>query len=425
MPLDATLERLYARRRFGIRPGPERVSLLLDRLGRPQDSFRTIHVVGTNGKGSTAAFLSAILTAAGHRTGFFSSPHLVRFSERFRIDGREAGHDELSPLLHTVLEQAPDDATFFEIVTALAAFYFSRSRIDIAVMEAGMGGISDATAVLGGLMTVITPVSLDHCDWLGGTTGQIATEKCRIARPGTPVLSARQQPEAAAAVADCCRQGDNPLTCIGGELYGAWGADGRLEYHGISGTLSGLTPGIPGRYQAENASLALAASELLPGCGIAVSAGARRNGIAAARWPGRMEYIDGSPPLLLDGAHNAAGAAALAEALEDYSHSRLLLVTGVMEDKDVRSLLAPLAGRVWRAWAVAPAVERAMPAETLAGHLTALGVHTQACPDLASGLLAARTGARPGDLILVCGSLFTVGEAKAVLAGEAFTGIRG
>src|SRR6185369_4153659 len=203
MPIGGTLEKLYARRRFGIRPGLDRVRLLLDRLGNPEQSFRSIHVVGTNGKGSTSAYLASILTAAGLRTALFTSPHLVSFTERFRINGVEIAPQRLEPLLASVLDAAPDDATFFEIVTALAALYFFEERVDVAVMEAGMGGRSDATAALAGIMTVITPVSLDHCDYLGTTLEQIAAEKSGIAEPGTPVIIGHQTTDAEKAIKSC------------------------------------------------------------------------------------------------------------------------------------------------------------------------------------------------------------------------------
>ena len=424
MPLADTLEKLYARRRFGIRPGVERVATLLERLGHPEQSFRSIHVVGTNGKGSTAAFLSSILTSARYRTGFFSSPHLVRFGERFRIDGREADDDVLAPLLDEVLDAAPPEATFFEIVTALAVLYFARSTVDIAVMEAGMGGRSDATAALAGIMTVITPISFDHCDYLGSTLAAIAAEKSGIARPGTPVVSAIQSAEARQVIAAYCAGNNNPLKSIDDTTV-AWGNDSTLAYRDGGLQLSGLQPGISGRYQSQNAALALTAARNLSACGIDIPQEALVAGIAAARWPGRMEYVDGTPPLLLDGAHNPAGAAALAESLAGYRYSRLLLVTGVMEDKDVSQLLAPLAVRAARGFAVAPAIERALPAERLAEELATLGLETIACASVSDGISAARAAAQPGDLVLVCGSLFTVGEALAFLSGKAFRGIRG
>ncbi len=425
MPLAEALENLYARRRFGIRPGLDRVALMLERLGHPERMFRSIHVAGTNGKGSTSAFLASILNAAGYRTGFFSSPHLVRFTERFRINGHEPPEERIATLLQTVLGHAPDDATFFEIVTALAAFYFADERVDLAVMEAGMGGRSDATAALPAQMTVITPISLDHCDYLGATLPQIADEKCRIAESGTPVILAPQPAEAEAAIRARLIPDRNRTFWAEADIRAAWNSDGSLDYHGIHATLTALTPGIPGRYQAVNAALALAAAEVLNQDGLPISHAALAEGIRDARWPGRMEFIPGEPPLLLDGAHNPAGAAALAESLAQYHYERLLLVSGIMADKDAVGLLGPLACQAAQAFAVAPAVERALDPACLAAQLIGLGLPTTPCASVAEGLRAARAAAAPGDLILVCGSLFTVGEAKAILAGNRFEGVRG
>jgi dihydrofolate synthase / folylpolyglutamate synthase len=419
------LERLYARRRFGIRPGVDRVRLLLDRLGNPERTFRTIHVVGTNGKGSTSAFLSAILSAAGHGTALFTSPHLIKFSERFRINGKEPDAGLLAARLDTVLSHAPDEATFFEIVTALAALLFSGEQVQLAVIEAGMGGRSDATAALPGMMTVITPISLDHCDYLGTTLTEIAAEKSSIAEPGTPVVMGRQTPTVLDIVQGYCSAVNSPLFRADTDFSASWSRNGCLDYQGIHASLLQLESGIPGRYQAGNASLALAAAETLSDAGIFIPPAAMVAGIAAARWPGRMELVPGHPPLLLDGAHNQAGAEALADALRDYRYRRLLLVAGVMADKDARAIFTPLAPFAAHCFCVSPAVERAMADSTLVTIVAELGVESRACGTVGNGILSARQAAEPDDLILVCGSLFTVGEAKTWLAGHPFEGIRG
>lgn len=425
MPLAGILERLYARRRFGIRPGIDRVRTLLDRLGNPEQNFRSIHVVGTNGKGSTAAFLSSILSSAGHRTALFTSPHLVNFRERFRMDGREPDDEQLAGSLDRVLSRAPDDATFFEIVTGLGALLFAEEGVELAVMEAGMGGVSDATAALAGMMTVITPISLDHCDYLGNSLEKIAAEKGAIVEPGTPVIISRQTASVTDTIRSFCRCGESPLFQAGRDFNATWSGAGCLEYRGIHALHRGLRPGIPGRYQAENASLALAAAETLDRQGIPIPAQALATGLANARWPGRMELFPGPPRLLLDGAHNQAGATALAEALGDYCFDRLLLVAGVMADKDVHAIMAPLAPLVAKAYCVTPAMERAMTDRDLACILAEQGVDALASGSVANGIASARNEARKNDLILVCGSLFTVGEAKAGIRGERFEGIRG
>ncbi len=425
MPLAAILERLYARRRFGIRPGIQRVRPLLDRLDNPERRFRCIHVVGTNGKGSTAAFLSSILTAAGHRTALFSSPHLIHFRERFRVNGREPGDGQLASLLERVLAMAPEEATFFEIVTALGALLFAEERVELAVVEAGMGGGSDATAALAGMMTLITPISLDHCDYLGDSLARIAAEKSAIIPEGTPVLVSRQTAVVNDTIRAFCRCGRSPLSQEGMDFSAAWSGPGILEYRGMGVRLPGLRPGIPGRYQAGNVSLALAAAETLDARGIPVPVEAMASGVSAARWPGRMELLPGPPRLLLDGAHNPAGALALAEALADYCYERLILVAGVMADKDAHAIMAPLAPLVTRAYCVTPSLERAMDDVALARLLNGLGVNALPSGTVADGIKAARNQARNQDLILVCGSLFTVGEARAVVTGHQFEGIRG
>jgi dihydrofolate synthase/folylpolyglutamate synthase len=420
MPLATTLEKLYARRRFGIRPGVERVRLLLDRLGKPENSFRTVHVVGTNGKGSTSAFLSSILTAAGLRTALFTSPHLVNFNERFRIDGVEIDSSRLETLLDIILEAAPPEATFFEIVTAI-----SEERVDIAVMEAGMGGRSDATAVLNGVMTIITPISLDHCDFLGATLENIADEKAGIAKPDTPVIIGCQQTVVQQTITACLELSNPDLFWAEKSFTGRWNSCGSLDYHGLRAELHSITPGIPGRYQADNASLAMSAAEVLGSLGATIDNNALMTGISSARFSGRMELISGQPPLVLDGAHNPAGAAALAKSIANCEYKKLLLVIGVMSDKDVKAVVSILAPLAISCYCVCPNVERAMNDRDLATYLSEMGFTAQGCGSVGAGIIAARLDAAPEDLILICGSLFTVGEAKAWLAGKPFEGIRG
>ena len=425
MSLADVLEKLYSRRRFGIKPGVDRVRVLLARLGNPENDFRSIHVVGTNGKGSTSAFLSSILTRAGYRTAQFSSPHLVRFSERFRINGAEYPAGRLCDCLETVLEAAPEEATFFEITTALAAFIFSKEKVELAIIEAGMGGRSDATAAIAGELTIITPIALDHSEYLGATLAEIATEKAGIIEAGTPVVCAGQEASVLSAVQGQCFHGGNDLRVYGEDFSASWNPAGRLYYTGIHSKLMGLVPGIPGRYQGGNAALAMAAAELLDAAGTTISTPAIEQGIAGAHWPGRMELIPGNPPLLLDGAHNPAGSLALAEALSDYPRQRILLVSGVCADKDVQRIFAPLTTLVDRVYTVTPKVERAMNDAELSRLFTEMGLVSRPCGAVTDGILAARSEAVAGDLILVCGSLFVVGEAKAWLENVDYTGIRG
>lgn len=425
MPLTALLEKLYARRRFGIRPGVDRVSTLLSRLGNPQKQFRSIHVVGTNGKGSTSAFLSSILRCAGHRTALFSSPHLVRFSERFLINGAECPTDKLARNLEAVLAVAPEEATFFEITTALAALVFSGEMVELAVIEAGMGGRSDATAAYYGVMTIITPIAVDHAEYLGATLAEIADEKAGIIEPDTKVICAEQHGTVREVIEKRSRAANSELMCMGRDFSAAWNQHGSLDYIGLNTSLTRLAPGIPGRYQAQNAALALAAAESLDSAGRAVDADALVRGVASACWPGRMELIPGNPPLLLDGAHNPAGSAALAEALPDYPCTRILLVTGVCSDKDIDQMYAPLIPLVERIYTVTPSVDRALDCEALSRWFAGAGVDSRPCGTVVNGIQTARGESAPGDMILVCGSLFIVGETKAWLENSDYSGIRG
>ncbi|MDD2733083.1 MAG: bifunctional folylpolyglutamate synthase/dihydrofolate synthase [Desulfuromonadaceae bacterium] len=425
MSLTDVLERLYARRRFGIRPGVDRVGTLLERLGNPEKQFRTIHVVGTNGKGSTSAFLSAILLHAGHSVAQFSSPHLVRFTERFRINGAEYSTEKLTHRLEVVLEAAPDEATFFEITTALAAYIFCEEQVAFAIMEAGMGGGSDATAAFNGEMTILTPIAIDHAEYLGATLETIAKEKAGIIKQRTHVISAEQPEVVRLAIAERCRSSESTLTALGTDFSVDRTFDHTLTYHGLHRTLLRLIPGCAGRYQAVNAALALAAAETLEAEGTKITPTAFKAGIAGATWPGRMELIPGSPRLLLDGAHNPAGAAALAEALQDYSYSRLLMVTGVCDDKDVEQMYARLLPLVDVIYTVTPAVDRAIKDEALTQYFRTQGIESEPCGSVVAGVNKARSRAAEHDLILVCGSLFVVGEVKAWLEKVHYSGIRG
>lgn len=424
MTYAETLAHIYALGRFGIKPGLGRISSLLAALGDPQNAFKTVHVVGTNGKGSTASFLSSILSAGGYRTGLFTSPHLISFTERIRINGTEIEEADVVRLAEAVMAAAPQESTFFEIVTALAVLYFAEAGVEVAVFEAGMGGRLDATNALNGVLCAITPISLEHTDYLGKTIEDIAAEKAGICKPGAPVVLARQIPEAQFIIEHLAAQLDAPLYRQG-ESFDAFWLDRLLYYRGIGVTLDALNSGLLGRYQSGNAALALASAELLRTVGFPVSPQAMIAGVANAHWPGRMELFPGPPRVLLDGAHNPAGAAALAEALAEIPRRKLFLVAGVMADKEVTGILAPLLPLADLVFAVAPALERALPAGELAIHCFAAGVETMEAGSVAEGIELAKNLAQDDDLILVCGSLFTVGEARSHLKSRTFEPFRG
>lgn len=422
------LSALFGRRRFAVKPGTGRIAALLERLGHPERGLRCVHVVGTNGKGSTAAFLSAILTQAGYRTGLFTSPHLVRFTERFRVDGTEVSDDLLDRMVTAILATAHSDDTFFELTTALACQLFAEQGVQVAVLESGMGGRADATAAVPALATVVTPISLDHAEWLGATVAAIAAEKIAIAEPGTPVICAPQEDEARSVIVRYCTDNNNRLILAGRDFDAEWRDNGQLLLRSDSGDLGCFCPGIPGAYQLWNAATAVMAARTLAEIGLTIPEPACATGIAAARWPGRMERfsLPNGAEVILDGAHNPAGATALADSLlRDCPGRSITLLLGVMADKDIERLLSVLSPLAVRAITVAPQQERAVPAAELAQRCAAHGVPAQTGGSVAQGLALAQATAQAGDLIVVAGSLFTVGEARAALTDTLCEAVRG
>lgn len=403
------LDWLFARQRFGVRPGLDRVHALLGALDRPQDHFRTVLVGGTNGKGSTASTLAAVLGAAGERTGLFTSPHLTRFSERFVVGGQELPAEGVLEALARVRPLAEaHEASFFEVVTALGCLLFAEAGVRTAVMEVGLGGRLDATNALDPVLSVLTNVGLDHTAILGDTVQAIAAEKVGILRTGRPAVTG-VSPELWPVL-------DGPgadLWAVGRELR--WearslGWEGyEVELHTPAGDLTFRTP-LLGRHGAGNAALAAAAALRL-----GISAEVIRQGTAATRWPGRLERLPwrgGS--VLLDGAHNPDGARALAGAVADLGTGPLPLIFGAAEDKDlegVAAALRPLASRVilTRA-ALSP---RAADPHSLAHLFPGLQLTLTDTPQEALEALP------PGALALACGSLYLVGELRPLLLGEA------
>ena len=421
------LAALFGRRRFSIKPGTERIAELLERHGHPERSFAAVHLVGTNGKGSTASFLATMLTQAGFCTGLFTSPHLVSYTERFQINGRSISTEALDQLVEELLATALEDETFFELTTALACRWFADSKVQIAVLEAGMGGRSDATAAIPGILTVITPVSLDHCQWLGNDLQAISREKIGITPPGSTVVSAPQDPAVLEVIEQYCNRQNCRLILAGRDFNVYSNADTTLCYQGSTGVIPDLALGLNGSYQTVNASVALAAAEQLAQFGFPVPVPAMRHGLATTRWPGRMELVrlSGGIDLLLDGAHNPAGAQALSQALTAYTGRRMILLLGMMEDKDQQGVLQPLLQSFNQVITVTPDQERAVSAELLADACRKLGVPALAAGTVAAGVAVARQKAQHGDLIVAAGSLFLVGELKALLDNRSCEAVRG
>ncbi len=407
MTYAETIQFLYDLRLFGLKLGLDNVVRLATLAGRPQDRLRFVHVAGTNGKGSTCAMLEGIYRAAGLKVGLFTSPHLVSFRERIQVDRRLITEEAVVRLvdeLRAGLRDFPADhhPTFFEVVTVLALRHFAEQQCDLVVWETGMGGRLDATNIVDPLASLITNIQFDHQKWLGSTRTEIAAEKAGIIKPGVPVLTTTDDPDALAVIERTAREKQAPLTVLGPErVKREWPADRPLA--------------LLGEHQKVNAALALAAVEVLA-TQIPVSAAAGRQGLGSVRWPGRLQKVElpGGRVALLDGAHNPAGAETLRAALAQYyPGERPALILGILQDKDWAAMcetLAPLASRLLL---VPVKSERSAPPEALQAtcQKAAPGVPLTVCHSLGEAL----AGSENDPFRLVAGSLYLVGEALELL----------
>jgi len=385
-----------------------RTRALLDLAGAPDRRLRIVLVAGTKGKGSTCAMLASILGAAGKRCGLYTKPHLQSYRERIRIDGQaiapfafDAAVGRMRGHVATFLRDHPEagEPTTFEVTTALALDEFARQECELAVVEVGLGGRLDATNAVEPFASVITSISYDHTAILGRTLGAIAGEKAGILRAGRPALLARQRPAAMRVLTRACR--DVGAVC---QVVGAFEPGRELALAGV--------------HQQQNAALAVAAARRMA----TVDDHSVDRGLGRLRWPGRFEVLPGEPPVILDGAHNGASAAALAATLRAYAAGRpIALVVGINRDKDARAVLRPLLPIVRSVWATqAGDSARALPAAEL-GRLSlsrrfAASFHVHVEPDLACALVGARAAAaRNGGVVCVTGSLLLVGQARAAV----------
>jgi dihydrofolate synthase/folylpolyglutamate synthase len=411
---DRTVEWLYALEAAkGMDFKLERVALALERLGHPERRYPCLHIAGTNGKGSVAAMLHAMLAAAGYRTGLYTSPHLVELTERIRVGGREVSRDELVALAGEVRAVATArgiDLTFFEFLTVLAFLHFAHQHVAAAVVEVGLGGRLDATNVIDPLVSVITTIGRDHTQWLGESITAIAAEKGGIIKPGRPLVLGQIRAEALAVLRRLAAERDAPASALGTE-YRISGT-GPFVFEGLGWRLADLCVGLSGTYQRDNAATALAALATV-GRQLRVDETAVRQGLADVRWPGRLEIVGRVPLTILDGAHNPDGAAVLARELPALLGGRRLhLLFAVMGDKDWQPMvdvLAPLCASVVVTEVFRPRGARA--AQVAAAFQTPGPVTAE--PDVERAWAAVRARAGRHEAILAAGSLFLIGALYA------------
>jgi dihydrofolate synthase / folylpolyglutamate synthase len=405
----------------------ENITVLAERLGRPERAYPSAHIAGTNGKGSTAAFLESILRHAGFRTGLYTSPHLERMNERIRVNGQEIGDDAFAETLTRILAliemllaegELRAHPTYFECVTAMALEYFARSGVQFGVFEVGLGGRLDATNILSPVVSLITPIDFDHENFLGHSLKEIAAEKAGILKPDTPLVLAGQHLEAREVVLARARE----LRCPVIETGAAYRVDQQSSENGCirariteiaTGWSVEIAPSLRGRFQLENALNAVAAARVLNARGFRIKEESIAQGIAAAEWPGRLEKLHLRPDVYLDGAHNPSAARELAAFWQqNFPGRRIWLLYGALRDKAVdefAGVLFPLAAEVIF---TQPRTSRAISAAQLveiAGHHA---VRSAVIVDAEEALEHALVQAMSEDVIFITGSLYLVGQLR-------------
>jgi dihydrofolate synthase/folylpolyglutamate synthase len=432
MIYSSVIEYLYALQKHGIKLGLETMQILLDRVGNPHRSLRVLHIGGTNGKGSTAAMVAAILQQSGRRVGLYTSPHLIDFRERIRVNGCMIPEHHVERLIVRLRAVLNDDLepTFFEMTTALAFLYFAESDVDVAVLEVGLGGRFDATNVVDRpLACAVTTIGLDHQEYLGQTEEAIAFEKGGIIKPYVPVVIGRIGQAAEQVLRRIAQDRSASLWHLGRDFDIDGNHSERLTYRGVTRVYEDLICNLAGRHQWDNAACAVALLEAAGRAGIETDAAAVRHGLRTVLWEGRLESIDEDPTVVLDGAHNPAAAHALAGYLKDFSishpTSRIVLVWGMMRDKDHRGFIAPLLPFVSEIVLTQAALARSATVQQLRTTLHGWpGPVLEAVLPL-DALTVARSRARPHDLICIAGSVMLVGDIKAAVRGCGLSPIRG
>ena len=405
----------------------ENIKILATRLGNPERKYSSVHIAGTNGKGSTAAFLESILRSSGYRTGLYTSPHLERINERIRVNGQEISDDLFASVftrIHRDIEELLADGTlrahptFFECITALAFAHFADASVEFAVFETGLGGRLDSTNIVTPRVSIITLIDYDHENFLGHSLQEIAAEKAGIIKPGVPVVIAGQGREAREVLLKKASELDSPVidTATAYETELQEMLEGRVRETAreiSSGERFTIAPQLAGRFQLQNALNAVAASRVLQSQGTAIDKLNIERGIASAEWPGRIEKVHSSPDIYLDGAHNPSAARELALFLEENVRGKkIVIVFGALRDKavdEIAGILFPLAAKVILTEPATPRSISAPQLSEIAGHHAA---RLEVIPNAETALGAALAQVSPSDVIVITGSLYLLGQLR-------------
>jgi dihydrofolate synthase/folylpolyglutamate synthase len=431
MTYPETVRFLYGLQQHGIKLGLETIRTLLTRVGEPQRRYPLLHIGGTNGKGSTAAMVASMLQAAGHDVGLYTSPHLIDFRERIRVNGVMIPEERVTALVEALqAAAAPDLApTFFEFTTALAFQYFAECRVSAAVLEVGLGGRFDATNVVEPLVTAITTIGLDHEVYLGPTLESIAFEKAGIVKSSVPLIIGRLEAPARQVIEKRATTEAAPVFALERDFRCEGPSPQDCHYTGIAAQYHHLSCPLQGRFQVDNVACAVAMIELARERGLVVPDQAVRTGLQHVIWEGRLEIVGEAPTILVDGAHNSAASVVLAEYLAEWRGTnptaKIHLVVGMMRDKRPREFLAPLLPLIDSVILTQAELPRASTGSDLREVLRDCLPVAQVAATSADALACAKRSAAPSDLICVTGSLMLVGEVKAFLRGCSLSPIRG
>ena len=412
------LDEMYGLRRFGIKLVLEPIKNLLNELGNPHKKFKSVHIAGTNGKGSVASMLTSILHEAGFKTGLYTSPHLIHINERFCVSKEPITDDRIVDLYQTVkkLHKGDRNLTFFEYTTAMAFYEFARENVDWAIIETGMGGRLDATNALLPQISIITNISLEHQEYLGNTLKQIAGEKAGIIKNKRPVITDVRQYPAYLEIKKIAKEKSAPFYRLGTEIKLRQSKDKSFTYYGINNKWKNLKLALPGNHQFRNAGLALAACDLISRKQHCIDEKHVKDGLLNVKWPGRLEIVSKSPQLILDGAHNLMAVHRLADYLrENTDKDELTLIIGILSDKpygDILKTLLPLARSVIL---TCPKIDRGLNADELKTFAKNFISDIKVINDVGDAVRYALEKSDKKETICVAGSLYVVGEAKAEL----------
>jgi dihydrofolate synthase / folylpolyglutamate synthase len=428
MNYEAAMVYIQNTAKFGSNLGLERTEKILELLGNPQNKIKCIHVAGTNGKGSTTAMITRILRSAGYKTGMYTSPFLEEFEERIQVDGINIDKDDLagtvtevSRAVEKVISLGYDHPTEFEIITCAMFKYFCDVNVDYAVVEVGLGGRLDSTNVINPMLSVITSISLDHTGVLGNTLKEIAGEKAGIIKKGIPVVTYPQEKEAEQVIADVCRSLGCELVSVkpdSGEFLESARFTQKIRIK-TDRRMYELDLSLLGKHQIMNCAVAVNAAEKLQELGLCISRHDIISALGKVKWIGRLEVLRENPLVVIDGAHNIEGITLLSESLKTYfRYEKLILIIGILRDKQVEEMIGIIAPQACRVIAVTPNSGRAESAAELNEVIVKFNRNSEACDDYSEAYEKALGYAGGDDLVLVCGSLYMIGDMRKVIRAQ-------